>query len=148
MPASSRDGALRILLAEDNPVNQKLTTEFLKKLGHEVVVAVDGHAALSALQQTCFDLVLMDVQMPGMDGIETTAEIRRTERVSGKHIPIVALTAHAMKGDQEKCFRAGMDDYLSKPASLTSLRVMLEKWSVRKQDAAAAAARPGPDAPL
>ena len=140
-PAGVPQRRLRVLLAEDNVVNQKLTTEFVKKLGHEVVVVDDGYAVLSATKRQSFDLILMDVQMPGMDGIEATAEIRRAERISGRHLPIVAITAHAMKGDKERCFQAGMDDYLSKPMRLGSLQTVLERWAAAKSEAGTGAAR-------
>jgi CheY-like chemotaxis protein/anti-sigma regulatory factor (Ser/Thr protein kinase) len=107
--------SLRILLAEDNVVNQMLVVRLLEKRGHTVVVADNGREALAALQDGWFNIVLMDVQMPEMDGFEVTAKIRDGERVGGVHLPIIALTAHAMKGDQERCLAAGMDAYVSKP---------------------------------
>ncbi len=106
---------LRVLLAEDNPVNQRLAVRLLEKMGHASVVAGNGLEAVAALEDAEFDVVLMDVQMPEMGGIEATAEIRRREAASGGHIPIIALTAHAMKGDRERCLEAGMDGYLTKP---------------------------------
>jgi len=106
---------LRVLLAEDNAINRKLATRLLEKCGHSVTVANDGVEAVSAVREGEFDLVLMDVQMPNMDGLEAAAAIRALERGTAKHIPIVAMTAHAMKGDQERCLAAGMDDYISKP---------------------------------
>ncbi len=112
---------LRILLAEDNVVNQRVAVKTLEKRGHTVALANDGRAAVNALKRESFDLVLMDVQMPEMDGFEATAAIRESERSSGKHTPIVALTAHAMKGDQERCLAAGMDAYVSKPLRVTDL---------------------------
>jgi signal transduction histidine kinase/CheY-like chemotaxis protein/HPt (histidine-containing phosphotransfer) domain-containing protein len=116
--AAAQDQAVRplqILLAEDNPVNQLTATTMLEKLGHAVVVANNGQQAIDKLNEQKFDLVFMDVQMPEMDGVAATGAIRHREKVTGKHIPIVAMTAHAMKGDKEKCLEAGMDDYVSKP---------------------------------
>jgi PAS domain S-box-containing protein len=106
---------LRVLVAEDNPVNQRVAAGMLERLGHRPHVVANGRAALEALERERFDLVLMDVQMPELDGLETTARIRETERARGGHLPIVALTAHAMKGDEERCLAAGMDAYLAKP---------------------------------
>jgi PAS domain S-box-containing protein len=107
-----------ILLAEDNIVNQKIASSILTKGGYKVVVAGNGKEALAKLQAQnghIFDLILMDVQMPEMDGLETTAQIRKMEKATGAHIPIIALTAHAMQGDKDMCLKAGMDNYLSKP---------------------------------
>jgi CheY-like chemotaxis protein len=106
---------LRILLAEDSLVNQKLAVALLERHGHRVVVANNGREAVSAAESGSFDLVLMDVQMPELDGLEATAIIRAREKQSGIHLPIVAMTAHALKGDRERCLDAGMDDYVSKP---------------------------------
>jgi signal transduction histidine kinase/CheY-like chemotaxis protein len=106
---------LRVLLAEDNIVNQKLVLRMLEKRGHAVLVAGDGREAIAILQREQVDLVLMDVQMPDMDGFQATAAIRDGEKLSGGHLPIVALTAHALKGDMERCLASGMDAYLSKP---------------------------------
>ncbi len=106
---------LRVLLAEDNIVNQRLAVRLLEKEGHSVVVAGDGSKALQALERQQFDLILMDVQMPIMDGMETTAAIRKQEQGNGTHIPIVAMTAHAMAGDRQRFLAMGMDGYLSKP---------------------------------
>jgi signal transduction histidine kinase/CheY-like chemotaxis protein len=107
--------SLQVLLAEDNPVNQMTATTMLEKLGHVVVVANNGRQAIDKLSEQPFDMVFMDVQMPEMDGVTATGEIRKNERSTGRHIPIVAMTAHAMKGDKEKCLEAGMDDYVAKP---------------------------------
>jgi two-component system, sensor histidine kinase and response regulator len=106
---------LRILLAEDGLVNQTVARRLLEKYSHSVTVVGDGQEALVALEADKFDVVLMDVQMPGMDGFAATAEIRRRERTTGQHVPVVAMTAHAMKGDRERCLEAGMDGYVSKP---------------------------------
>jgi PAS domain S-box-containing protein len=121
-----RRGGLRILLAEDNPVNQKLAVRLLEKQGHAVVVAGTGREALGALERERFDVVLMDVQMPEMDGLEATAHIRAREH-GGERLPIIGLTAHAMKGDRERCLEAGMDDYLSKPIQLPELFAALAR---------------------
>jgi signal transduction histidine kinase/CheY-like chemotaxis protein len=112
---------LSFLVAEDNPVNQKLIAWVLGKQGHVVVLASNGSEALVALEKQSFDIVLMDVQMPEMDGFAATDAIRRRERVSGGHIPILALTAHAMSGDRERCLAAGMDGYLAKPIDKAEL---------------------------
>lgn len=104
-----------ILLAEDNVVNQKLAVAILEKHGHRVVVANNGEEAIAAFKENKFDVVLMDVQMPKLDGLEATAAIRKIEQSTGGHVPIIAMTAHAMKGDKERCLSAGMDGYLSKP---------------------------------
>jgi two-component system, sensor histidine kinase and response regulator len=111
----------RILLAEDNLVNQKLASRVLEKRGFDVTVVGDGRAALGALASGAFDAILMDVQMPEMDGFETTVAIRHKEESTGEHIPIIAMTAHALKGDQERCLVAGMDAYLSKPIRTAEL---------------------------
>jgi signal transduction histidine kinase/BarA-like signal transduction histidine kinase len=116
---------LRVLLVEDNPANQKLTAYILQERGHRVAVASDGRQALGMLQENQYDLVLMDVQMPGMDGLETTAVIRARE--AGKtRVPIIAMTAHAMKGDRERCLAGGMDGYLSKPIDAREMISLVE----------------------
>jgi signal transduction histidine kinase/ActR/RegA family two-component response regulator len=114
-------GALRILLAEDNAVNRFLASRLLEKEGHHVHAAVNGIAAIAALESDSFDLALMDLQMPDMDGFAATAIIRERERASGAHLPIIALTANAMVGDEERCLRAGMDGYVSKPIDVRRL---------------------------
>jgi two-component system sensor histidine kinase/response regulator len=119
---------LHVLLAEDNAVNRRLAVRLLEKRGHTVVVANNGREALAMVQQERFDLVLMDVQMPEMDGLEATAAIRDTERASGCHIPIVAMTAHAMQSDEERCLAAGMDGYLSKPLDAAKFSQVLERF--------------------
>jgi CheY-like chemotaxis protein len=112
---------LRILLAEDNPVNQKLATLMLKKAGHVVLVACNGLETVEKFRSEAFNLILMDVQMPEMDGLEATRIIRESERDTGRRIPIVAMTAGAFKKDEEECLRAGMDAYISKPISRSIL---------------------------
>jgi signal transduction histidine kinase/DNA-binding response OmpR family regulator len=119
----------RILVAEDNVTNQKLLMHLLEKWGHDAVLATTGQEAVDALSNGQFDLVLMDVQMPVMDGLEATGRIRACEQLTGDRIPVIAMTAHAMVGDKEKCLRAGMDDYISKPIQAGVLRDMLARWS-------------------
>jgi len=109
-------------------VNQLFACRLLKKLGHEVTVADNGGEALAAFEHSSFDLVLMDMQMPVMDGIEATQAIRAREADSQQHLPIVALTANAVASDRERCLAAGMDDYLAKPFSLPQLMEVLERW--------------------
>jgi CheY-like chemotaxis protein len=115
------------LLAEDNAVNQRVAVGILQKRGHEMTVVGSGKAALEAIASSHFDLVLMDVQMPEMDGTEATAEIRRQEVETGGHLPVIALTAHAMKGDRELFLDAGMDDYISKPIKASELDAVIRK---------------------
>jgi len=115
------------LVAEDNPVNQKLIARLLEKRGHTVVLAQNGREALEALEKRHFDIVLMDVQMPEMDGFEATKRIREKEQASGTHQPIIALTAHAMQGDEERCLAGGMDGYVTKPIKLEDLFSVIEK---------------------
>ena len=119
---------LRILVAEDNLVNQKLATRLLEKAGHIVVVAANGRHALEALESESFDLVLMDVQMPEMDGLDAAAAIREREQRTREHQPIVAMTAHAMKGDRERCLAAGMDGYVTKPIRPEDLWQAIEQF--------------------
>ena len=113
--SKATSGKMEILVAEDNLINQKLATYMLTNLGHKVVIAANGQEALDKFRAGNFDVILMDVQMPVMDGFEATQLIRAAEKESGSRTPIVALTAHAMKGDRERCLEAGMDDYISKP---------------------------------
>jgi CheY-like chemotaxis protein len=122
---------LQILLVEDNDVNRTLVTHLLAQRGHHVVEAQSGKEAVAAMVHApgeVFDLVLMDVQMPDMDGFETTAAIRDHEKLSGGHVPVIAVTAYAMKGDRERCLSAGMDGYLSKPVQLQELRQLLRRY--------------------
>ena len=119
----------RVLLVEDNAVNQTLAVRLLEKRGHVVSVAGDGRAALAALEKETFDIVLMDVQMPLMDGFEATVAIREKEKLSGGHIPIIAMTAHALKGDLDRCLSAGMDGYVSKPIRTSELFAAVERLS-------------------
>ncbi len=127
-------GRPRVLVAEDTVTNQLLATKMLSRFGCDVEIAADGRAAVDRFQQQSFDAILMDCQMPEMDGFEATAEIRRLEQESGRsaRVPIIALTANAMQGDDEKCKAAGMDDYLAKPFSPEKLKLVLERWTGRE----------------
>ena len=121
----------RILLAEDNPVGQKIARRLLEMLGYDVTVAVDGVAAVQLVETEIFDLCLMDMHMPVMDGLEATAAIRRSEAAvqdSTRHLPIVAMTANAMASHRAICLAAGMDDYVSKPVSRDILLRILDRW--------------------
>ena len=128
--ACAASAVLRILLAEDNPVNQKLAQRAIEKMGHSITVAANGVRAVKVCEGECFDLILMDLQMPEMDGFEATAMIRSAEQASGRHTPIIAMTAHAMHGDRDQCIRAGMDDYISKPVDLRALAKMIDRYGV------------------
>ncbi len=130
----SRRG-LRILLAEDNIINQKVAVHILEKYGHKVFVANNGQEVLQALKKEHFDLILMDVQMPKMDGFETTASIREKEKKTGFHMPIIAMTAHAMKGDRERCLDSGMDDYIAKPLKAEHLMKTIDRVIFKKRKA-------------
>ena len=127
---------LRVLLTEDNAVNQRLAVRLLEKRGHHVVLAGNGREALAALEKENFDLVFMDLQMPEMDGFEAVAALREKEKSSGAHQPVIALTAYAMKGDQERCLAGGMDGYLSKPISPQELDEILRSYLARRLEAA------------
>ncbi|HWG58052.1 MAG TPA: response regulator [Candidatus Acidoferrales bacterium] len=118
---------LRVLIAEDNVINQKLAARLLEKRGYAVTLAEDGKAALAAFQTESFDFILMDIQMPRMDGFQATEAIRQQEQASGAHVPIIAMTAHALKGDQERCLAAGMDAYISKPIRTSELFETIER---------------------
>jgi signal transduction histidine kinase/CheY-like chemotaxis protein len=118
---------LNILVAEDNPVNQKLATVLLERAGHQVSVAVNGAEAVTRWREADFDLILMDVQMPELDGLEATRQIRQEEQTTGRHVPIVAVTAHSMTGDRDRCLQAGMDDHLSKPIQRQELLGVLAR---------------------
>jgi len=138
-------GRLRILVAEDNPVNQALAVRTLEKRGHHVETAANGRIALDILgtARTPFDLVLMDVQMPDIDGLAATVTIRQRERTAGGHIPIVAMTAHAMTGDRERCLAAGMDSYLSKPVRPAELVEAVEAIAAETSGRAGGAGKAG-----
>jgi len=127
---------LRVLVAEDAPFNQAFAGHLLGRLGHQVRVAGDGLEALEALREDTFDLMLLDVHMPDCDGFEVIAALRQSERSTGGHLPVIAVTANSMKGDRERCLEAGMDDHLSKPFSATDLVAAIERVT---------ASRPGPD---
>jgi PAS domain S-box-containing protein len=122
----------RVLLAEDNAVNQTLAVRLLEKRGYSVMVAGDGRSAVEAFENHPFDVVLMDIQMPGMDGFEATAAIREREKLTGGHTPIIAMTAHALKGDQERCLSAGMDGYVSKPIRTSEFFAAIESMLSNK----------------
>jgi two-component system sensor histidine kinase/response regulator len=126
---------LHVLVAEDNAVNQRLASRLLEKRGHRVTVTANGHEAVEALANQNFDLVLMDIQMPIMDGFEATAVVREKEMHDGGHIPIIALTANAMKGDRERCLASGMDGYLSKPIVAQELDELLATFLARRTGA-------------
>jgi len=126
---------VRILLAEDNLVNQKVVIRLLERENYEISVAGTGRQALAALERDRFHLVLMDVQMPEMDGFEAAAAIRARERVTNQHIPIVAMTAHAMTGDRERCLAAGMDGYIAKPVHKLELLTAVERFTATEPSA-------------
>jgi signal transduction histidine kinase/CheY-like chemotaxis protein/ligand-binding sensor domain-containing protein len=135
--AASVSQALQVLVAEDNPVNQLLVTKLLGKLGHQVVTASTGREAVQRYEAAVPDVILMDVQMPEMDGFEATAAIRALEAASGRRTPIVALTAHALQGYREECLEAGMDDYLTKPVKLDDLTRALARATAARSESAA-----------
>jgi two-component system sensor histidine kinase/response regulator len=125
--APARRKSLRILLAEDNLVNQKFAMKVLQAAGHTVVTALNGKLAFDAWKAEALDLILMDVQMPDMDGLDATRRIREQEQGTGKRIPIIAMTANAMKGDREMCLEAGMDGYVAKPVRRDNLFAEIDR---------------------
>ena len=138
-PAPTPDRRLNVLLAEDNPVNRQLVTTLLKKRGHDVHAVEDGYAAVEADSAARYDVIVMDVQMPRMSGLEASVSIRARERGTVRHVPILALTAHAMQGDRERCLNAGMDGYLTKPINVDDLIATVERFG---------SASPQPPAPV
>jgi len=138
-----RRGAIRILLAEDNLTNQQVALGLLKRLGLRADAVADGSEAIKALETIPYDLVLMDVQMPEMDGYEATGRIRDPMSAVLSHaIPIIAMTAHAMQGDRERCLEAGMDDYITKPIAPDALAEVLDRWLPREEATPAAPVHP------
>jgi CheY-like chemotaxis protein len=125
---------LKILLAEDNSINLKLAVHILEKWGHRIFIAKNGKQAVKALEEDTFDIILMDVQMPEMDGFEATKRIREIEKITGKHVPIAAMTAHVMKGDKERCLEAGMDAYISKPIRTKELFYVIERLTSKSRN--------------
>lgn len=142
-PPDGPERALRVLVAEDTPVNQKFILRLLDRWGHTTVLVDDGRKALAEVAERAFDVVLMDVQMPEMDGLEASAAIRRMEAGSNRHTPIIAMTAHAIKGDRERCLAAGMDDYLSKPIDAGKLKQIIERLTQTDSPPEAATAGEG-----
>jgi len=124
---------LTILLAEDNPVNQIVATRLLEKRGHTVIVAETGRKVLETTKSRIFDLVLMDVQLPEMDGLEATVAIRQREKLTGNHLPIIAMTANAMTGDRDRCLASGMDGYITKPLSVEALFESVEDVQMHRK---------------
>ena len=118
-------GALRVLLAEDNPDHQRIVTHILGARGHTVDIAEDGQQAICMAQETCYDVILMDVKMPGVDGLEATKAVRAGEK-GNRRVPIIALTAYVMKGNREHCLAAGMDGYQSKPINSREMIMLVE----------------------
>ena len=135
--SSKASQALAVLLVEDNFVNQRLAVEILARRGHQVVVADNGRQALERCAAAVPDIILMDVQMPEMNGLEATRAIRQLEQATGRHVPIVAMTAHAMSGDRERCLAAGMDDYMTKPIRAEALVTLVERLGMSARDEAA-----------
>jgi CheY-like chemotaxis protein len=129
LPSDLPERRLRVLIAEDNAVNQRLAATLLERRGHKVTIAGNGREALTALDKGTFDAVLMDVQMPEMGGFEATLAVREREAAAGRHTPIIAMTARAMKGDRERCLAAGMDAYLTKPLDSRTLWRTVEQMA-------------------
>ena len=150
IPREKKPGraGLNILLAEDNHVNQMVATRLLEKMGHAITIANNGLEALSLLENRSFDVILMDVQMPQMDGFAATKSIRMNEIKTGKHLPIIAMTAHALKGDRERCVEAGMDGYVTKPIASAELKAVIAStlhWTQADEDTSSNAdAKPSP----
>ncbi len=129
---AGRSSPLRVLLAEDNRVNQRFAVALLERDGHQVTVVDNGAAAVAAAASTAFDAIFMDVQMPEMSGLDATAWIRLHEQSTGVHATIIAMTAHALQEDRERCLEAGMDDYVAKPISIGDLRRALQGVKVQR----------------
>lgn len=128
MRGEERSGQVTILVAEDNDVNQMVVEQILETTGHSFTIVANGREALDLYHELQPALVLMDVSMPDIDGLEATKAIREAEKETGRHIPIIGLTAHALKGDREMCLEAGMDDYMSKPISPDKLISVIDGW--------------------
>jgi CheY-like chemotaxis protein len=131
MPAVAEDSpetSVRVLLAEDNAVNQRVAARLLERRGHSVVVAEDGRQTVDLARSGEFDIILMDLQMPEMDGFEAAAAIRADQRAANRYVPIVAMTASAMSGDREKCLESGMDGYIAKPVDARELISTVERF--------------------
>jgi CheY-like chemotaxis protein/HPt (histidine-containing phosphotransfer) domain-containing protein len=126
-PALAARQPLRILVADDNHINQKVAVSLLENFGHRADVVANGHEAIQAYRLVPYDMMLMDVQMPEMDGLEASRKIRELEKTKNRHTPIIAMTAHARKEDQEKCLAAGMDDYVSKPVTPRELKAAIAR---------------------
>jgi two-component system, sensor histidine kinase and response regulator len=135
---------LRVLLAEDNLINRKLMHALLRRRGCAVATAENGEQALALYDRQAYDLILMDVQMPRLDGLMATAQIRDREKSSDRHVPIIAMTANALQGDREQCLAAGMDDYLSKPIQHEELNALLDRYARSLPSAAVAAGAESP----
>lgn len=134
MPPPKLSGPLHVLVVEDNSINQRVVRAFLVEAGHTPVLAASGHEALAALERESFDLILMDIQMPGMDGLQTAAAIRRREESTGSRLPILAMTAHASREDRDLCLAAGMDGYIAKPMRYEELIELVESSALREPE--------------